>query len=72
MIRLHLNYISKSLTILSLMILLASCGSRKDLVYFQDEPITDQSLSELDNNYEITYKPNDILTIDVSFSKFFL
>jgi polysaccharide export outer membrane protein len=48
------------------MILLASCGSRKDLVYFQDEPITDQSLSELDNNYEITYKPNDILTIDVS------
>nr|WP_321223487.1 polysaccharide biosynthesis/export family protein [uncultured Psychroserpens sp.] len=48
------------------MILLSSCGTRKDLVYFQDEPITDQSLSELDNTYEIVYKPNDILTIDVS------
>ena len=66
MIRQHLKQISKSIIILSSIIILTSCGSRKDLVYFQDEPITDQSLSELDNNFEIRYKPNDILTIDVT------
>ena len=48
------------------LVILSSCGSKKDLIYFQDEPITNQSLSELDNNFEIKYKPNDILTIDVS------
>lgn len=64
--RQHLKYLSKSLLIISCIFLLSSCGSRKDIIYFQDEPITDQSLSELDNNYEIRYKPNDILTIDVS------
>ncbi len=47
-------------------VILSSCGTRKELVYFQDEPITDVSLSELDNNFQIRYKPNDILTIDVS------
>ncbi|WP_047546330.1 polysaccharide biosynthesis/export family protein [Psychroserpens sp. Hel_I_66] len=61
-----LKLIIKSLIILSFTFLLASCGSKKELVYFQDEPIADQSLSELDNFYEIRYKPNDILTIDVS------
>ncbi len=66
MMRQHLISLSKSLIILSSIIILTSCGSRKDLVYFQDEPITDQSLSELDNNFEIRYKPNDILTIDVT------
>ncbi|WP_040281924.1 polysaccharide biosynthesis/export family protein [Psychroserpens damuponensis] len=66
MIRQQLKLISKSLLILSCIVIMSSCGSRKDIIYFQDEPITDQSLSELDNNYEIRYKPNDILTIDVS------
>ncbi|MDG5491665.1 polysaccharide biosynthesis/export family protein [Psychroserpens sp. SPM9] len=48
------------------LVILSSCGSRKNIVYFQDEPITNQSLSELDNNYQLRYKPNDILTIDVA------
>lgn len=63
----HQNFSNtmRFLLIFSLMIL-SSCGSRKDLIYFQDEPITNQSLSELENNFEITYKPNDILTIDVT------
>lgn len=41
-----------------------SCASRKDIVYFQDEPIEEGQL-----NYEPTqliYKPDDILTINVS------
>jgi polysaccharide export outer membrane protein len=62
----YLKDLSKSLIIFYCMILLSSCGSRKDLVYFQDEPVTNQNLSQLDNNSEIQYKPNDILTIDVS------
>jgi polysaccharide export outer membrane protein len=61
-----LKNISKSIVIFICLILLSSCGSRKDLVYFQDEPITNQNLSELDNSFEIRFKPNDILTIDVS------
>ncbi|MGS2726147.1 polysaccharide biosynthesis/export family protein [Psychroserpens sp. BH13MA-6] len=60
-----INFSKLSMLLLTL-VMLSSCASRKDLVYFQDEPIADQSLSELDNNYEIIYKPNDILTIDVS------
>ena len=59
------NHIS-ILVILFSIVLLTSCGSKRDIIYFQDEPITDQSLSELDNIYEIKYKPNDLLTIDIS------
>lgn len=47
-------------------VILSSCGSKKNIVYFQDEPITGESLSQIDNNHNIKYQPNDILTIDVS------
>jgi polysaccharide export outer membrane protein len=60
----NFNYISRIFLLFSLVIL-SSCGSRKDIEYFQDEPIANQDLSELDNIYEIIYKPNDLLTIDV-------
>jgi len=63
--RQNFSNIHKFILLLSLVIL-SSCGSRKNIVYFQDEPITNQSLSELDNNYQLRYKPNDILTIDVA------
>ncbi|MGK0447599.1 MAG: polysaccharide export outer membrane protein [Polaribacter sp.] len=66
MISQHLKHTYKAFIILSCVLLFSNCGSRKDLVYFQDEPIIDQNLSELDNNFEIRFKPNDILTIDVS------
>ena len=65
----NLSFHSKStlkLLAIFILIIMSSCGSRKDYVYFQDEPISDQSLSTLDNDFEIRYKPNDILTIDVS------
>lgn len=41
-----------------------SCGSRKDIVYFQDEPIEDGVL--VSEPKPIIYKPDDILTINVS------
>lgn len=56
-----LNYIILIFSI----VLLSSCGSRKQLVYFQDEPISNDS-QELSNNFDVRYKPNDLLTIDVS------
>lgn len=44
--------------------MLNSCASSTDIVYFQDEPIGEAS--DFDNSFELKYKPNDILTIDVS------
>jgi len=41
-----------------------SCASRKNLVYFQDEPLTG-GLS-VDEPEQIIYKPDDILTINIS------
>jgi polysaccharide export outer membrane protein len=51
------------ITILAL-ILVSSCASRKDFVYFQDEPIQEGNISS--EPLELTYKPDDILTINVS------
>ncbi|GAB4163118.1 MAG: polysaccharide biosynthesis/export family protein [Winogradskyella sp.] len=45
-------------------LIITSCGSRKDLVYFQDEPIEDGVL--VSEPKPIIYKPDDILTINVS------
>ncbi|WP_027126978.1 polysaccharide biosynthesis/export family protein [Gelidibacter mesophilus] len=51
------------LSILSI-IMATSCASRKDLIYFQDEPLTD---GYIDSTAEqLIYKPDDILTIIVS------
>ena len=44
-------------------IMLTSCGSRKNIVYFQDEPISDVITSE---PKQLIYKPDDIITINVS------
>ena len=45
------------------LIFLSSCASRKDLVYFQDEPINGQINSA---PKQLVYKPDDILSINVS------
>ena len=52
-----------SIFILSLM-MLSSCVSRKDLVYFQDEFISNDQMNAAPK--QLTYKPDDILTINVS------
>jgi len=45
------------------LIMLTSCGSKKNLVYFQDEPIGDVISAQ---PKQLVYKPDDILTINVS------
>lgn len=45
-------------------LVLTSCGSRKNIIYFQDEPIEDGVL--VSEPKPIIYKPDDILTINVS------
>ncbi|MFP4846813.1 polysaccharide biosynthesis/export family protein [Winogradskyella sp. PE311] len=54
------NLIIPILAILMLM----SCGSRKNLVYFQDEPLDGGVL--MSEPKQIIYKPDDLLTINVS------
>ncbi len=66
MIKQKLKYTLTRIIIMTYIVFMSSCGSKKDLVYFQDEPLLSKNESKLDNNYELVYKPNDILTIDVS------
>ncbi len=58
--------LKNSLKVLSIFAIavLSSCASKKDIVYFQDEPLSETS--QIDNSFQLTYKTNDILTIDVS------
>ncbi len=58
-----ISFIPTTILLLTFLVL-SSCGTRKELVYFQDEPLTEQL--SLHEEYELTYKTNDILTIDVS------
>ncbi len=45
-------------------IILSSCASKKDVLYFQDEPLT---ASHIDSEpRQLVYKPDDMLTITVS------
>ncbi|WP_299113591.1 polysaccharide biosynthesis/export family protein [uncultured Winogradskyella sp.] len=44
--------------------MLSSCGSRKNIVYFQDEPIEGGVL--MSEPKQLVYKPDDILTINVA------
>ncbi len=46
------------------LIMASSCASRKDLVYFQDEPLTEGIANS--QPQELIYKTDDLLTIDVS------
>lgn len=48
-----------------ILVLISSCASRKDLVYFQDEPIT-AALENANSNFELHYKSDDLLTINIS------
>ncbi len=41
-----------------------SCGSKKNMIYFQDEPLKNANV--LPSTYELTYKIGDMLAIDVS------
>ncbi|MBU2930113.1 polysaccharide biosynthesis/export family protein [Winogradskyella psychrotolerans] len=56
---------TRILIILILTIITAtSCRSRKDFIYFQDEPLSEGQISS--EPAELIYKPDDILTINVT------
>jgi len=55
--------IKKAFILLSI-ILLGSCASKQEIVYFQDEPVNNEIT--LGNNYAIAFKPSDMVTIDIS------
>ena len=53
-----------NLFILLVIIVLSSCATPKDVVYFQDELVNNNDTQVF--AAELTYKPNDLLTIVVS------
>lgn len=57
------RYLIFNISILAL-IALSSCASRKDHIYFQDEPLVDGQINSAPK--QLIYKPDDILTINVS------
>jgi polysaccharide export outer membrane protein len=57
-------YRIKQVFILLAIIVLGSCASKQEIVYFQDEPVNTELT--MTNNYEIKFKPADMLTIDIS------
>ena len=65
MIKLNLKYLKTVLyTSIFSCIVLTSCTSRKEYIYFQDEPLNETKLIDLVP--EIKYQPDDLLTIDVA------
>lgn len=54
------NFVLQLIAIL----VLTSCGSKKNIIYFQDEPLQENVL--VSEPKELIYKPDDILTINVS------
>ncbi|MDT0558722.1 polysaccharide biosynthesis/export family protein [Ichthyenterobacterium sp. W332] len=59
------NSITIKVLVLMLTLSMFSCGSRKDIVYFQDEPISSEDFPK-QNSFEIIYKADDLITINVS------
>lgn len=47
-----------------ILVCITSCASRKDLVYFQDQPLSGSN--KIDINTDLVYNANDLLVINVS------
>lgn len=60
-----LSYIVNKLLPLIALVVFSSCGSRQDIIYFQDEPLA-EAITNQNANFELRYKPDDLLTIVVS------
>jgi len=61
-IQLKRNTVIK-LSLLSMIMLLGSCASKKNIIYFQDEPISTIAKKQ---DFVLRFKTNDLLTIKVS------
>ncbi|WP_250436341.1 polysaccharide biosynthesis/export family protein [Hanstruepera flava] len=57
----------KLLTSFALLVMVSSCVTSKEIIYFQDEPVTKSN--QMDVNPSIAYKPNDLLFISVGGDK---
>lgn len=55
----------KIVYILICTLILCSCATKKNIVYFQDEILT-KDMEDLTSNFEIRFKTDDLLTIAVS------
>jgi polysaccharide biosynthesis/export protein len=53
------------ITALFTIVLLSSCASRQNIAYFQDEPLS-AVVENSNSNFELHYKADDLLTINVS------
>ena len=60
----HKKMKTNSLLLFLSFLIINSCASKEDIIYFQDEVL--KSGTDLSNNYEIEFKPADMLTIDIS------
>lgn len=58
-----INYFKTSL-LFCCVVIISSCASRKDYVYFQDAPM--KITTKMDAKYELTYQSDDLLTIYVN------
>ena len=56
--------IYQRLLLILIIVALSSCTSSKEIIYFQDEPVS--SLETINLTSDIVYKPNDLITINVS------
>src|SRR5690606_22903823 len=54
----------KPLLVILIAIFISSCASKKDIVYFQDEPLSSAYIES--EPKQLVYKADDILTITVS------
>ena len=63
--KITLSSLVNKLPLLALLVLITSCGSRQDIIYFQDEPLS-EAISNQNSNFELRFKTDDLLTIVVS------
>ena len=63
--KLNLQNVKNTVLVLLVAMSVSSCATRQELVYFQDEPIAAATESQ-NENFELTFKTDDLLTIVVS------
>tara|TARA_R110002012_G_scaffold81945_2_gene207393 strand:- start:74365 stop:75147 length:783 start_codon:yes stop_codon:yes gene_type:complete len=58
-----LKSIIKKTSILLLLVVISSCVTSKEVIYFQDEPVSEYN--DIPMNSDIVYKPNDLIFISI-------
>ena len=62
--KITLSSVTNKLLLIALFIL-TSCGSRQDIIYFQDEPLS-EAIENQNSDFELRFKTDDLLVINVS------